>query len=226
MKKGFMKVASSAALAVAAAVTMAAPVSAADPNWWIASGARPEGSSVNFTEPITVKPGATVEVQVVVRNQGTIPLHAVEVDAAMPNGVTFVSGSTRVFNYSTGREGKLIEDITSVRNIGPYAVYDGNERGIATIQYKVKIADSSAFTCGNGTHARDIRNRMGGYDGNGNPATNTHISYTKLHVEAPACAGGANELPQTGPAEIAGAVIGLGSIATAATYYVRSRKKA
>lgn len=116
------------------------------PNFTVEKKVRLDGSS-DWQKSITAKPGDTVNFQVGYKNTGETTQNKVVVKDKLPNGVTYVNGTTTLknANYSVDN-GKAIESnavISSGIDIGGYT--PGSN---AYVRFTVTLPQASALSCG------------------------------------------------------------------------------
>ena len=169
-----------------------------------------------WAEDVTAKAGDTVRYRIQFKNIGNTTLKNVVIRDVLPAGMTYVKGSTVLYNAAhTG--GKTLDDgIVSNDgiNIGDYA--KGTE---ATIYFYATV-NTPADECKDST----LRNiAKGKYN---NDAKTEKSDAADVTVNAKVCTTPESpELPKTGANTVISSVIGAASVATAAGYYIISRKK-
>ncbi len=108
------------------------------PNFEMNKKVRVAGQT-EWKDSVTAKPGDTLEYQIEFKNTGETTLNNVIVRDTLPYGVTYIAGSTKLFN-DANQNGKAVADgvvTASGINIGNY------EPGkTAKVQFSVKIADN------------------------------------------------------------------------------------
>ena len=169
-----------------------------------------------WAEDVTAKAGDTVRYRIQFKNIGNTTLKNVVIRDVLPAGMTYVKGSTVLYNAAhTG--GKTLDDgIVSNDgiNIGDYA--KGTE---ATIYFYATV-NTPADECKDST----LRNiAKGKYN---NDAKTEKSDAADVTVNAKVCTTPESPvLPKTGANTVISSVIGAASVATAAGYYIISRKK-
>ncbi len=175
----------------------------------ISKTAAKEGTD-DYKEEITVKPGDTIDFKVQYQNTGTINQLQIKAYDAMPNGLTYVNG-TSFFRSNFNTEGNFISDnlFNGGANLGDFKPGDS-----MTLTYKVEVADDEKiFPCGD----TKVYN-------NASIATENGTGYDKVAVTVHRdCEP--KELPKTGATEIVLATVVIASIGTGTAYYVASRKQ-
>jgi fimbrial isopeptide formation D2 family protein len=167
----------------------------------------------NVTKTITsdtsnVGDGTIVEFKVRYDNTGTMTQDDVVVRDTLPSGLEYIPGSTTLKNNSNPGGSTVSDNIVSSTgiNIGDYA--GGN--GWAELTYKAKVQEGVACD------AR-LTNRVVVSTADGSKEATSEVI-----INGDACVP--SELPQTGPGEVALAVIAVLSIGVGGTYWYRSRR--
>lgn len=180
-----------------------------------------DGASA-WSEAITAKSGDKINYRIQFKNSGEVAMKNVVIRDILPTGMTYVKGSTKVYNTSSPN-GVVVSDkivTNSGINIGDY-IPGGN----AWIYFSATIDASVSEKCNNSI-LRNIVQANGGYGTKedtadvgvtGKVCTTTPTTPTKPSTPT--------DLPKTGPATVVGAVVGAGSLITAGAYYIISRKK-
>ena len=139
----------------------------------------------------------------------------------LPKNMEYVAGTTVLYNSANTKGKTLADGIVSSNgiNIGDYA--KGNE---ATIYFYATVSASLADNCDDSTLTNTVK---GKYNNDDKTAKTDTADVT---VEGKVCTEPEEpttppELPKTGAVSILGSTIGLASMATAAGYYIASRKK-
>ena len=164
----------------------------------------------NYVEKITVKPGDTLDFKIEYKNTGTINQKAIIAYDNMPNGLTYVAG-TSFFTASFNETGNFVSDklFDGGINLGDFTPGDS-----MTLTYKVEVADDKTiFPCGDTV----VYN-------NASIATANGTGYDKVEITVHRdCMP--SELPKTGPTEIVLAMIVIAGIGVGGAYYIASRKQ-
>lgn len=160
---------------------------------------------------VTAQPGDTVDFQIHFKNNGDTQLKDVIAKDTLPNGMTYVNGSTYLAN-SDGTK-NVADGITSNGlNIGGYM-----PNGDAYIKFSAKIGNNNNLArCG----LNALTNSVKITTSTGSKESTAVVNVTKVCETTPSTP----ELPQTGAGDGILAFFGLGSIATGAAYYVTSRR--
>ena len=173
----------------------------------------------NFFESVSPKPGDTVTYKVVLTNTGTTDLTNVTFHDVLPTGVSLIEGTTILTNASNPNGVKMPDLIgQNGFNTGLYGA-----GATATIIYQVKVNSDIVQNgvCGTNTFTNTI---FVDHD-----AGELQDSST-LKIER-ACTNGEepgetpNELPKTGPGEIALAIVAATSVIVGIYYWYRSQKE-
>lgn len=203
----------------------------------------------DYHETITAKPGDTLDFKINYQNTGTINQKSIIAYDQMPNGLSYVSG-TSFYKPSFNKDGNFVSDklFDGGINLGDYKPGDSMD-----LTYKVQIADDKTiFPCGdtkvynnasiataNGTGYdkveitvhRDCDDKPTTPSGTiqkcvivkgtyyGSDGNEVDYDTYKSQCETPA------ELPKTGPTEIMLAVVIVGGIGIATAYYISSKKQ-
>ena len=165
----------------------------------------------DYKEKITVKPGDVLDFKIDYTNTGTINQLQIKAYDHMPNGLTYVSG-TSYFKASFNNEGNFISDnlFNGGANLGDFKPGDN-----MSLTYKVEVADDKTiFPCGD----TKVYN-------NASIATENGTGYDKVEVTVHRECDTPKELPKTGPTEIVLATIVVTGLGVGTAYYVASRKQ-
>jgi len=205
--------------AVTAAVVFAAPVSAQTQA--IAMSAGVHNGRDAFVRRIDANVGQEVLVQMSFRNMSGERFSSIGARVVLPSQLTFVSGSTQVFNRTNPNGLTVLDGIANEAiNIGGYGPYDAEGRGAGSVSYRVRV-NGNGLVCG--VNTLNIVNQLAGYQ-DGKIATNTFIAYTAVDVVRNCGTDGGDRLPETGLGAVVGAAVGVGALATGAGYLFVSRK--
>jgi uncharacterized repeat protein (TIGR01451 family)/LPXTG-motif cell wall-anchored protein len=177
-----------------------------------------------WQENVTAKAEQIVDYRIEYKNTGTTTQANVVIKDQLPAGVTYVPGSTILYNTQTLKvspKGKtLTDDITSAKgvNIGDHAA------GAASfVVFKAKVAKNADLAkCGENT----IVNNATVATDNGNKSDTANVKVTKTCApgETPKTPVVPTELPKTGAGDGILGLVGLGSIVAAISYFVASRR--
>jgi LPXTG-motif cell wall-anchored protein len=209
--------------AVTAAVVFAAPVGAQTHAISLNAGVQIAGAgSGQFERRITANVNQEVLVQFTFGNQSGQRFDAIAGRVSLPSQLTFVNGSTRLFNRTNPNGLTLNDGITSNwADLGGYGAIDNDGRGTGSVSFRVR-ANGSGLVCG--VNTLNIATSVAGYQ-NGKIATDAFVAYTAVDVVRNCGTTGGNELPETGLGSVVGVAAGVGALATGAGYLLVSRKK-
>jgi len=196
---------------------------------------RLDGTGSNaWTEAVKANPGDIVNYRIGFQNLGSTTMNNVMIRDILPPGLTLVKGTTKVYNPNNPNGVIVSDNIVSETgiNIGSYAA-----NANAWIYFSAKVDSIDKLSCGNSI-LRNIVQANGGFGTREDKADVAVTGKTCKENPPKECKPGIPEgdarcttiptppkLPQTGPASVAGAIIGAGSLVTAGTYYILSRKK-
>ncbi len=160
-----------------------------------------------YVESTVSESGKTVEFKIRYENTGTMIQENVVMKDTLPDGLEYIKGSSILKNNSDPNGSVVSDNIMSESglNIGNYAGGDG----WAEVSYKAKIKES--IDCG-----KTLTNNVV-------VVTDDGAKEDKADVVVDGDCE-VTELPQSGPAEIAIAVIALLGVGVGGTYWYRSRK--
>lgn len=169
--------------------------------------------------------GDKVDFMLTYRNTSEFVQNDVVLKDILPNNLKYVEGSTMLKNSSYANGVKLAEDnlVDNGIKIGHYG-----PGAVAYVMFTAEVVDND-LACG----ANSLNNWVHagvGYTVKEDSAT-VHVVNGECEVpdeptpEEPEEPEKPTKLPNTGPEAIAGGVIAAGSIATAAGYYVASRRQ-
>lgn len=209
-----------------------------DRNYTVETKVRLDGDTdKTWKKSVDAKIGDIVEFQINYKNTSSEDQRDVAVDDQLPANLRYVPGSTRIMN-GANPNGATFENDDIYKNgiwIGSYGAGAN-----ALIRFKAEVVDET-FTCGLFTlrnwgrvgigtsviqDSADVNVQLAHCPDPITPNPTTPVNPDKP-TEVPTEKPNTNtpsELPTTGPVAIAGSVIGVGSIVTAAGYYVASRR--
>ena len=175
----------------------------------------------DFQNQITALPGDTISFRIDYANTGTTTQNNVLVTDRLPDRISYVTGTSTLVNFNNP-DGRSVNDnlFAAGINIGNYA-----SGATARLQYDARIADEEHFECGWTT----LENTANVHTGDGDMANSANIRVYRDCNEEPETPDTPEEeptipyLPETGPVEIVGAIVGMSMIVVAATYYIKSR---
>lgn len=182
----------------------------------VAKTVRKVGES-EWKESVNAGIGEKVEFQIAYKNTSKANQVGVTVKDVLPKNLEIVPGTTKLYNaeHSTGITAE--DSILNGLNIGTYT--SGSN---AFIRFTAKVVDSS-LNCGNNTLTN-----WGQVSINGNKVLQDSASVNTTKVcknDEPTPEPTPKEVPKTGASDIFTAVLGAGSLTTAAGYYIASRKR-
>ena len=170
-----------------------------------------------WSEIVTAKAGDKVRYRIQFKNTGNTTLKNVVIRDVLPAGLTYVKGSTVLYNKAN-TNGKTLDDgIVSAKgvNIGDYA--KGTE---ATIYFYATVNSSLKDNCNDST----LTNVVEGKYNNDDKTIDKDTADVK--VEGKDCKEPEEpELPKTGAESMLGSIVVIAGTVTAAGYYIISRKK-
>ena len=168
-------------------------------------------------ESVSVKKGDKVDFQIYFKNTGGKTLEGVVIKDVLPAGLTYVSGSTKL---KTASGVKTVADgiTTTGLNIGNYLA--GGEA------YLAFTAEVTSDKCTSVKNTAEAVTKIGSKTDTATVVYANDCTEEPEEPEKPVTPPTTpTEMPKTGPASIVGAVVGVGSLATAGSYYIISRKK-
>ncbi len=166
-----------------------------------------------WAENVTAKAGDTVRYRIQFKNTGNTTLNNVVIRDILPAGMNYVKGSTVLYNAANTKGKALGDGIVTAGgiNIGNYA------KGTEATVYFYATVKTPSDVCADST----LRNvAKGKYN---NDAKTEKSDIADVTVNAIEC--GEPEIPKTGASTVISGVFGAASVATAAGYYIISRKK-
>jgi uncharacterized repeat protein (TIGR01451 family) len=175
-----------------------------------------------WSETVTAKAGDKVRFRIQFKNTGNTTLKNVIVRDNLPEGMTYVKGSTVLYNKANTNGKTLADGIVSKSGINIGSYDKGTE---ATIYFYATVNTSLKDNCEDTT----LTNVVDGWYNNDTKTTESDTADTK--VEGKVCEDEPEEptptpeLPKTGPVSVISGLVGAASVATAAGYYIISRKK-
>ena len=172
----------------------------------------------SWSENIVVKAGDKVRYRIQFKNTGDKTLKNVVIRDILPAHMTYVKGTTVLYNSANTNGKTLADGIISADgiNIGDYA--KGAE---ATIYFYATVNASLKDNCNDSTLTNTVKGKYN------NDAKTEKSDTAKVTVKGKECKETpiVPELPNTGAGEVLSGIIGLAAMTTAAGYYVNSRKK-
>jgi len=177
-----------------------------------------------WKETVEAKVGDKVEFQLTYKNTSDKQQNNVKIRDVLPKNLRYVENSTKLKNSTYPNGANIVDgkpsDILQGINIGNYA-----PGANAKIMFTAEVVDND-FACGSNTLVNWGQACVG---------DTTIQDYARVHLTK-VCENTPDptpdpeptptpELPNTGPEMVAGGVIATGSIATAAGYYIASRRQ-
>ncbi len=198
-----------------------------DTPYTITKTVRPAGTKGNnWTDNLEVNIGDELEYQIDYDNVSNETQHDVVLRDILPENLEYVPGSTRIWNEfhrgdTIDQDDLVTENGIIIGSYGPGAN--------AYIRFNAKVVDED-LACGSNTLVNWGQGWVG--DIGVQDYANVHLNKvcetptTPEQPETPVVETTTTPtaLPTTGPEAIAGAIVGTGSIVTAAGYYVASRR--
>ena len=178
---------------------------------------------VNFFKVVNPKPGDTVTYKVEFENTGTVDLSKVTFHDKLPAGVTLVPGSTLLVNNANPNGTTMVDTIG--QNGFQTGTYGPGAK--ATLTYKVKVNDDVVANgvCGTNKFVNTIYvDNSNGKDG-GEVSDSSTLEIERTCTEGEEPGDPPAELPKTGPAEIALAIIATVCVMVGIAYWYRSQKE-
>lgn len=191
-----------------------------------------------YKELVNVEPGDEVEFEIKIRNAGDVALTNVVVQDSLPEGTSLVEGSVKLFANESTTPDSLSDNLVS----GGYNLGTVGTGNTIYIRYKVKIGDR--FDCGKKRLTNTAKITYDSDLSSGDSRSDTaSVSVIKGGEKwgcevvepdpepepgeepvLPDDPGTPEELPYTGPAEIALAVVIILGLAAGGVYYYNSRR--
>jgi len=168
----------------------------------------------NFAETTDAKIGEFVEFQIEYRNLLAETAKNVMIRDVLPKNMEYVENTTMLYN-SNYQQGVLLNDNTVTTtgiNIGDYTT-----NGLAYVRFVAKVVDKE-LGCG----ATVLVNWASATVNGKVVKDDARVNTSKTCEDTPTPP---EDLPITGPTEVAGAALGAGAVTTALGYFIASRKK-
>ena len=191
------------------------------PNFTINKMVQNKGGD-SWAESVKGTAGNQVRYRIQFKNTGDVELKNVVIRDVLPKGVSYVKGSTVLYNAANTNGKTMNDDIISDKglNIGNYA--KGTE---ATIYFYATISSDFADNCEGST----LTNTASGKYNNDDKTTKTDTADVtldgKVCEDKPEEPVTPPELPKTGAENVISAMIAIAGLTTATAYYIASRKK-
>ena len=191
------------------------------PNFTINKMVQNKGGD-SWAESVKGTAGNQVRYRIQFKNTGDVELKNVVIRDVLPKGVSYVKGSTVLYNAANTNGKTMNDDIVSDKglNIGNYA--KGTE---ATIYFYATISSDFADNCEGST----LTNTASGKYNNDDKTTKTDTADVtldgKVCEDKPEEPVTPPELPKTGAENVLSAMVAIAGLTTATAYYIASRKK-
>lgn len=187
-----------------------------DASYLVEKQVRLEGEK-DWHESVDAKIGDKVEYQIHYKNTTDKETTNVMVKDVLPENVKYIAGTTKLYNATNPKGIKRDDTIaTTGVNIGGYAA-----KGDGYVRFTAEVIDKS-LACGSN---RVVNWGQVGVDKTTLQDSADVIVTKTCSPDTPVNPNTPGVLPETGPAAIAGGVIGAGALTTATGYYIASRKK-
>lgn len=172
-----------------------------------------------WKESVEAKVGDKVEFQFTYTNTSDFKQTGVVVRDLLPNNLRYVKGSTKIWNGEfSGATINNDDVVIGGLNIGSYdgkLPANNNKGANAHIRITAEVVDDN-LACGSNTLINWAQVRVGDA---------VVKDDARVHLNKVCANNTPTKLPETGPTAIASGVIATGSIATAAGYYIVSRRQ-
>lgn len=177
-----------------------------------------------WKETVEAKVGDKVEFQITYKNTSEFQQNNVKIKDILPSNLRYVANSTKLKNSTYPNVLDIIDgqpsDILNVINIGNYA-----PGANAKIMFTAEVVDDN-LACGSNTLVNWAQAGVGDKTIQDDARVHlTKVCETPEEPEEPEEPKPTPELPKTGPSAVAGGIVATGSIATAAGYYIASRRQ-
>ncbi|MBR0133740.1 DUF11 domain-containing protein [Candidatus Saccharibacteria bacterium] len=170
-----------------------------------------------WSEIVTAKAGDKVRYRIQFKNTGNTTLKNVVIRDVLPAGLTYVKGSTVLYNKDNTNGKTLADGIVSAQgiNIGNYA--KGAE---ATVYFYATVNTSLKDNCEDTT----LTNVVEGKYNNDDKTIDKDTADVKVNGKDCREPEPTPELPKTGAESMLGSIVVIAGTVTAAAYYIISRK--
>ncbi len=185
-----------------------------NPNFQIDKTVQLDGGNT-WSETVIAKAGDKVRYRIQFKNTGNTTLKNVYIRDMLPAGLTYVKGTTVLYNKANVNGKTLADGITSEKgiNIGDYAA--GAE---ATVYFYATVNSALSENCEESTLTNTVKGKYNNDDKTSKADTAVVKVPGKTCEDTP-------ELPRTGAESTLGGIISFAGAVTAAGYYIVSRKK-
>lgn len=178
----------------------------------------------NWQENLAVKAEQTVDYRVEYKNTGNAQQDNVVIKDQLPAGVSYVAGTSKLFNTQNPKGKTLSDGIVSSKgvNIGSHAAGANS-----FVVFQAKVAKNTDLAkCGQNI----LSNKATVETDNGSKSDTADVTVMKTCVPGtpvtPTTPTVPTELPKTGAANSILSLLGLGTVVAAISYYVASRRTA
>lgn len=187
----------------------------------LAKVVRLKGSDT-WSESVEAKVGDEVEFQIEYVNLSADTVNNVMIRDVLPTNMEYVQNSTYLFNASNQNGAKIDGNTvtTSGINIGSYSA-----NGNAYVRFTAKVVNKT-LVCGTNQLVNWASSTVNSVVSKDDASVIVKTNESCREKGNPVDGEQTDRIANTGPAEIAGAALGAGSIVTAAGYFIASRKKA
>ncbi|MBP5634037.1 DUF11 domain-containing protein [Candidatus Saccharibacteria bacterium] len=177
-----------------------------DPNFTINKMVQVNGGA--WAENLTVKAGDTVRYRIQFKNTGNTELKNVAIRDILPANISYVKGSTTVDGKTVG-DGIITADGIMIGTVAKGAT--------VTVYFNATVSAALADDCNDSTLTNVVKGKYN------NDAKTEKSDTASVSVEGKVCK--TPDLPKTGATTIVTGIAGATAVATAAGYYIISRKK-
>ena len=177
-----------------------------------------DGASA-WSKAVTAKSGDKINYRIHYKNTGDVRMNNVVIRDILPSSMTYVKNSTELYNSLNKNGVKVNDTVTSENglNIGNY-----DSGADAWVYFSATVNKTVSERCDN-TILRNVVQANGGY---GTKEAYADVAVTgKTCKDTPTTPVTPPTLPKSGPESVVGAIVGAGSLVTAGTYYIISRRK-
>lgn len=195
------------------------------PNFTLQKQVSVDGGKTWVDDSAKTEPGSTIQYRIVYQNTGTSQQDNVSLRDILPEGVTYVEGSSLIANSTTdGKYKSTVDGITTTGyNAGSY-----QPQGNVYFKFSAVVDDNDKLPeCGENTLVNTAKATTSG----GAKEDTADVVVTKTCEDTPPVTPVTpttpqtpSELPTTGAGSTVAAVVGLGALVTSAGYYVMSRR--
>lgn len=177
-----------------------------DPNFTINKMVQVNGGA--WAENLTVKAGDTVRYRIQFKNTGNTELKNVAIRDILPANISYVKGSTTVDGKTVG-DGIITADGIMIGTVAKGAT--------VTVYFNATVSAALADDCNDSTLTNVVKGKYN------NDAKTEKSDTASVSVKGKVCK--TPDLPKTGATTIVTGIVGATAVATAAGYYIISRKK-